>query len=158
VANRAFRDNRLPVAGPLLAFDFRDMAAKGTVSATSITPLVRCTARHGVHGDCSGLRFAAFGNYVVPLQIGAPDIGFFLGCELASYRHLWWVGDSCFRAFSFPGGPAQAGWTSIRRWQRLISGQWTDLLAYRHGMPNHRHPFGRGQFISQPLFSFGRRE
>lgn len=57
------------------------------------------------------LGFAAFGNYVVPLQIGAPDMcfprmnmasfwSFFLGCVVMT------------ASFFIPGGAAQAGWTS----------------------------------------------
>tara|TARA_Y100000766_G_scaffold262885_1_gene254480 strand:- start:170 stop:2029 length:1860 start_codon:yes stop_codon:yes gene_type:complete len=57
------------------------------------------------------LGFAAFGNYVVPLQIGAPDMcfprinmasywSFFLGCVVMTV------------SFFIPGGAAQAGWTS----------------------------------------------
>ena len=55
--------------------------------------------------------FAAFGNYVVPLQIGAIDMAFprinmasfwsfFIGCVVMSV------------SFFIPGGAAQAGWTS----------------------------------------------
>ena len=57
------------------------------------------------------LGFAAFGNYVVPLQIGAPDMcfprvnmasfwAFFAGCTVMTV------------SFFIPGGAAQAGWTS----------------------------------------------
>jgi cytochrome c oxidase subunit 1 len=57
------------------------------------------------------LGFAAFGNYIVPLQIGAPDMcfprinmasfwSFFAGCTVMTV------------SFFIPGGAAQAGWTS----------------------------------------------
>jgi cytochrome c oxidase subunit 1 len=55
--------------------------------------------------------FAAFGNYVVPLQIGAPDMTF-PRINMASY---WCFFISCiFMVVSFfvPGGAAKAGWTS----------------------------------------------
>ena len=57
------------------------------------------------------LAFAAFGNYVVPLQIGAVDMAF-PRLNMASY-HLFLLGGLIMLAsFFIPGGPAQAGWTS----------------------------------------------
>lgn len=55
--------------------------------------------------------FAAFGNFVVPLQIGAPDMTF-PRINMASY---WSFFISCVvMAVSFfvPGGSAKSGWTS----------------------------------------------
>ncbi len=55
--------------------------------------------------------FAAFGNYIVPLQIGAPDMCF-PKINMASY---WCFFISCiFMMVSFfvPGGAAKSGWTS----------------------------------------------
>lgn len=55
--------------------------------------------------------FAAFGNYVVPLQIGAPDMTF-PRINMASF---WCFFISCiFMCVSFfvPGGSAKSGWTS----------------------------------------------
>jgi cytochrome c oxidase subunit 1 len=55
--------------------------------------------------------FAAFGNFVVPLQIGAPDMTF-PRINMASY---WCFFISCiFMVVSFfvPGGAAKSGWTS----------------------------------------------
>ena len=55
--------------------------------------------------------FAAFGNYVVPLQIGAPDMCF-PRLNMASY---WTFFVSCvIMMFSFliPGGAAKSGWTA----------------------------------------------
>jgi cytochrome c oxidase subunit I len=55
--------------------------------------------------------FAAFGNYVVPLQIGAPDMTF-PRINMASF---WSFYISCiFMLVSFfvPGGSAKSGWTS----------------------------------------------
>src|SRR4030095_8569723 len=54
--------------------------------------------------------FAAFGHYVVPLQIGAPDMTF-PRINMASY---WCFFISCiFMVVSFfvPGGAAKSGWT-----------------------------------------------
>ena len=55
--------------------------------------------------------FAAFGNFVVPLQIGAPDMTF-PRINMASF---WCFFISCvFMSVSFfvPGGAAKSGWTS----------------------------------------------
>jgi cytochrome c oxidase subunit 1 len=55
--------------------------------------------------------FAAFGNYVVPLQIGAPDMTF-PRINMASY---WCFFISCvimMISFFVPGGAAKSGWTS----------------------------------------------
>jgi len=57
------------------------------------------------------LAFAAFGNYVVPLQIGAPDTAF-PRLNMASYNLFLLGGLIMFASFFIPGGPAQAGWTS----------------------------------------------
>ena len=57
------------------------------------------------------IAFAAFGNFVVPLQIGAPDMTF-PRINMASY---WCFFISCiFMLVSFlvPGGAAKSGWTS----------------------------------------------
>jgi len=55
--------------------------------------------------------FAAFGNFVVPLQIGAPDMTF-PRLNMASY---WSFFISCVLmvgSFFVPGGAAKSGWTS----------------------------------------------
>src|SRR5450432_3015641 len=55
--------------------------------------------------------FASFGNFVVPLQIGAPDMTF-PKINMASYQCFF---ISCiFMTVSFfvPGGAAKSGWTS----------------------------------------------
>jgi cytochrome c oxidase subunit 1 len=57
------------------------------------------------------IAFAAFGNYVVPLQIGAPDMTF-PKINMASY---WCFFLSCIimmASFFVPGGAAKSGWTS----------------------------------------------
>ena len=57
------------------------------------------------------LAFAAFGNYVVPLMIGAPDMTF-PRINMASYHAFFLGGVVMFASFFVPGGAAQAGWTS----------------------------------------------
>jgi cytochrome c oxidase subunit 1 len=57
------------------------------------------------------LAFAAFGNYVVPLMIGAPDMCF-PRVNMASYHAFFLGGVVMLASFFIPGGAAQAGWTS----------------------------------------------
>jgi cytochrome c oxidase subunit 1 len=55
--------------------------------------------------------FAAFGNYVVPLQIGAPDMTF-PRINMASFHSFWVGGVIMLVSFFCPTGPAKGGWTS----------------------------------------------
>src|SRR6476661_7319394 len=57
------------------------------------------------------LAFAAFGNFVVPLQIGAPDMTF-PKVNAASYWAFVVGGVIMLVSFFVPGGPAKSGWTS----------------------------------------------
>jgi cytochrome c oxidase subunit I len=57
------------------------------------------------------LAFAAFGNYVVPLQIGAIDMAF-PRVNMASYQCYFLGGVIMFVSFFIPGGAARSGWTS----------------------------------------------
>src|SRR5471030_1182723 len=57
------------------------------------------------------LAFAAFGNYVVPLMIGAVDMTF-PRVNMASYQAYFIGGLVMLVSFFIPGGAAQAGWTS----------------------------------------------
>ncbi len=80
------------------------------------------------------IAFAAFGNYVVPLQIGAPDMTF-PRINMASY---WCFFISCiFMLVSFfvPGGAAKSGWTS-----------YPPLAGIADLGPNF-HPFFNGQSL-----------
>ncbi len=57
------------------------------------------------------LGVAAFGNYVLPLQIGAKDMAFpFL--NMLSYWVFLIGGVLMLSSFAMPGGAAQSGWTS----------------------------------------------
>jgi len=70
-------------------------------------------AMHGVIMVFMGivpLAFAAFGNYVVPLQIGAPDMCF-PRVNMASFWCFFLGAVIITASFFIPGGPAQAGWT-----------------------------------------------
>ncbi|MBT7733883.1 MAG: cytochrome C oxidase subunit I, partial [Verrucomicrobia bacterium] len=55
--------------------------------------------------------FAAFGNYVVPLQIGAVDMAF-PRMNMASFWAFFFGCVIMMVSFFIPGGAAQAGWTS----------------------------------------------
>jgi cytochrome c oxidase subunit 1 len=57
------------------------------------------------------LGFAAFGNYVMPLQIGAPDMCF-PRINMASYWAFLAGGITMLVSFFVPGGAAKCGWTS----------------------------------------------
>src|SRR5438067_11660988 len=57
------------------------------------------------------LAFAAFGNFVVPLQIGAPDMTF-PKVNAASFWAFAVGGVIMLISFFVPGGAAKSGWTS----------------------------------------------
>jgi cytochrome c oxidase subunit 1 len=101
----------IPIVGPLLEKLLGQMAAKGIMSADLYNSF---GAMHGtimVFLAIVPLAFAAFGNYVVPLQIGAIDMAF-PRVNMASYQSFVIGGIIMFVSFFIPGGPAQAGWTS----------------------------------------------
>src|SRR5947199_7020420 len=57
------------------------------------------------------IAFAAFGNFVVPLQIGAPDMTF-PKINAASFWAFGVGGVIMLTSFFVPGGAAKGGWTS----------------------------------------------
>src|SRR6266702_2267147 len=57
------------------------------------------------------IAFAAFGNFVVPLQIGAPDMAY-PRVNMVSYQCYFWGGAIMVASFFIPGGAAKSGWTS----------------------------------------------
>ncbi len=57
------------------------------------------------------LGVGAFGNYVLPLQIGAADMAF-PKLNMMSYWIYFVGGVLMLSSFFFPGGAAQSGWTS----------------------------------------------
>ncbi|MBI5773571.1 MAG: cbb3-type cytochrome c oxidase subunit I [Verrucomicrobia bacterium] len=68
------------------------------------------------------LAFAAFGNYVVPLQIGAVDMDF-PRVNMASFWSFFIGGVVMLVSFVIPGGAAQAGWTSYSPLATVIETQ-----------------------------------
>ncbi|HWI59952.1 MAG TPA: cbb3-type cytochrome c oxidase subunit I [Bacillota bacterium] len=101
----------VPVVGPLLAALLGDVAAKGVISPDLYNSF---GAMHGTIMVFLGivpLAVGAFGNYLVPLQIGAGDMAF-PRLNMMSYQVYFMGGIIMFVSFFIPGGAAQAGWTS----------------------------------------------
>jgi cytochrome c oxidase subunit 1 len=78
----------------------------------------------------------AFGNYVIPLQIGARDMAFPV-LNMLSYWVLFLGGFAILSLFYLPGGAAQAGWTTYAPLASNVkanpgSGQtvWTLAIAF----------------------------
>ena len=108
----AYDGQAVPFVGPLLEALLGNNVARGGVMSPELYNV--SGAMHGTIMVFMGIvpaAFAAFGNYVVPLQIGAVDMAFprmnmasfwafFLGCVIMMV------------SFFIPGGAAQAGWTS----------------------------------------------
>jgi cytochrome c oxidase subunit 1 len=80
------------------------------------------------------LAFAAFGNFVVPLQIGAPDMTF-PKVNAASFWAFAVGGVIMLISFFVPGGAAKSGWTS-----------YTPLAAIADSGPGH-NPVFNGQTL-----------
>jgi cytochrome c oxidase subunit 1 len=101
----------IPVVGPLLSSLLGNVAAKGVMSPDLYNSF---GAMHGtimVFLAIVPLAFGAFGNYVVPLQIGAIDMAF-PRVNMVSYQFYFLGGIIMLTSFFIPGGAAQAGWTS----------------------------------------------
>jgi cytochrome c oxidase subunit 1 len=101
----------IPIVGGLLERLLGDVAAGGKMSPDLYNAF---GAMHGTIMVFLGvvpLAFAAFGNYVVPLQIGAIDMAF-PRINMVSYQCYAVGGVIMFVSFFIPGGAAQAGWTS----------------------------------------------
>src|SRR5580765_6184795 len=68
------------------------------------------------------LAVGGFGNFVVPLQIGAQDMAF-PRLNMASYQFFFLGGVTMLVSFLVPGGAAQSGWTSYTPLAILAPGQ-----------------------------------
>jgi cytochrome c oxidase subunit 1 len=107
----AYPGKAIPVVGSLLQKVLGDAAAQGIMSPELYNAF---GAMHGtimVFLAIVPLAFAAFGNFVVPLQIGAADMAF-PRINMASYQAYFIGGVIMLVSFFVPGGAAQAGWTS----------------------------------------------
>ncbi len=111
----------VPFLGTLLHMAVGDMAPMAKDAAGNFTGYSISAELYNSFGAMHGtimvflgvvpLAFAAFGNYVVPLMIGAPDMTF-PRVNMASYHAYFLGGVVMFVSFFIPGGAAQAGWTS----------------------------------------------
>src|ERR671919_3099709 len=74
------------------------------------------------------LAVGGFGNFVVPLQIGAPDMSF-PRLNMASYWFFFLGGVTMLASFFVPGGAAQSGWTSYPPLAIVAPGQTMWLIG-----------------------------
>jgi cytochrome c oxidase subunit I len=131
----AYPGQALPVIGNALGHIF----GPGSMPDGKMTPEFYNSlgAMHGTIMIFLGivpLAFAAFGNFVVPLQIGAPDMTF-PKVNAASYWAFFVGGVIMLVSFFVPGGAAKGGWTS-----------YTPLAVIADNGPNF-NPFFNGQTL-----------
>lgn len=104
----AYPNAEIPLIGKLLG---DDLAPGGVMSAQFYNQL---GAMHGTIMVFLGivpLAVGAFGNYLIPLQIGAGDMAF-PRMNMASYWCYLVGGIVMLSSFLMPGGAAASGWTS----------------------------------------------
>ena len=108
----AYPGKAIPIIGSLLEYSLgAEMASKGVMMPDLYNVF---GAMHGtimVFLAIVPLAFAAFGNYVVPLQIGAIDMAF-PRLNMASFQCFFLGGVVMLTSFFVPGGAAKSGWTS----------------------------------------------
>src|SRR5881394_2881426 len=108
----AYPGQALPVIGKWLPYIFgANTMPDGKMTADFYNSL---GAMHGTIMIFLGVvpvAFAAFGNFVVPLQIGAPDMTF-PKVNAASFWAFAVGGVIMLVSFFVPGGAAKGGWTS----------------------------------------------
>ncbi len=107
----AYPTKAIPLVGGLLEATLGAVAAGGKMSPDLYNAF---GAMHGTIMVFLGvvpLGFAAFGNYFVPLQIGAIDMAF-PRINMASFWSFLIGGLIMLVSFFIPGGAAQGGWTS----------------------------------------------
>jgi cytochrome c oxidase subunit 1 len=112
----AYPGQALPFFGPLLARIIKNdgMNSGGVPGVMTPDFYNSLGAMHGTIMVFLGIvpvAFAAFGNFVVPLQIGAPDMTF-PKINMASFHCFWVGGVIMLYSFFCPTGPAKSGWTS----------------------------------------------
>jgi cytochrome c oxidase subunit 1 len=136
----AYPGQALPVIGKWLPHIF----GPGSMPDGKMTPdfYNSLGAMHGTIMIFLGvvpLAFAAFGNFVVPLQIGAPDMTF-PKVNMASYWALFVGASIMVTSFFVPGGAAKSGWTSYvplaaisdtgQGYNRIFNGQTLWLIGF----------------------------
>ena len=108
----AYDGQAIPFVGPMLEALLGNNVAPGGVMSAELYNVFG--AMHGTIMVFMGIvpaAFAAFGNYVVPLQIGAVDMAF-PRLNMASFWAFFFGCVIMMVSFFIPGGAAQAGWTS----------------------------------------------
>src|SRR6185369_2002084 len=107
----AYPGSPIPVVGGLLQSLLGNAAAKGIMSPDLYNAFGAMHNTIMVFLAIVPLAFAAFGNYVVPLQIGAVDMAF-PRVNMASFQCFFLGGVMMFSSFFIPGGAARSGWPS----------------------------------------------
>ena len=108
----AYPGKPIPFVGGMIENVFGEGAAAGGVMTPEFYNMLG--AMHGTIMIFLGIvpvAFAAFGNFVVPLQIGAPDMTF-PKVNAASYWAFFVGGVIAFSSFFVHGGAAKFGWTN----------------------------------------------
>ncbi len=121
----AYPGTPIPLIGPLLP---NFMAPGGVLHPVSYNTF---GAMHGTIMIFLGivpLGVGAFGNYLLPLQIGARDMAF-PRMNMMSYWVYFLGGVLMLMSFVLPGGAAQSGWTSYAPLSIISPGQTVWLLA-----------------------------
>ena len=125
----AYPGQSIPVVGHLLEKIMGKNVAPDGVMSSDLYNMFG--AMHGtimVFLAIVPLAFAAFGNFVVPLQIGAVDMAF-PRINMASYQAYVVGGIIMLVSFVVPGGPAQTGWTSYSPLATILAGQGQTLWS-----------------------------
>jgi cytochrome c oxidase subunit 1 len=114
----AYPQQPIPVIGGLLQ---KMLGPEMVVDSAAKVPGVMSADLYNAFGAMHGtimvflaivpLAFAAFGNLVVPLQIGAVDMAF-PRVNMVSYQSYFIGGAIMLASFFVPGGAARSGWTS----------------------------------------------
>jgi len=114
----AYPEQPIPIVGELLHSLLGDAVGKNPTTGKVGVMLPDLYNSFGaMHGTIMvflaivPLAFAAFGNYVVPLQIGAVDMAF-PRVNMVSYQSYFMGGVIMLASFFIPGGAARSGWTS----------------------------------------------
>ena len=104
----AFPNQPVPIIGSILP---ATIATDGAITPGGYNALVTMHATVMVFLVIMPLLIGAFGNYLIPLKIGARDMAFPLLNEL-SYWLYFVSGILLIASFFVPGGAAASGWTS----------------------------------------------
>ena len=114
----AYPGHPIPVIGKLLYRMLgEDMVGKDAAGNVGVMMPDLYNSFGAMHGTIMvflaivPLAFGAFGNFVTPLQIGAPDMTF-PRVNMVSYQFYFMGGVLMLASFFIPGGAAKSGWTS----------------------------------------------